>query len=235
MKLTSWTRAKLLRMLLIPIMLAGAGFALAQYDSLDRAAESQERLYFPSGKFLGEVSCGFREMVADFLWFETIQYYGGFRKGENDLRYFDVLVDSVTELDPKFFEAYYFASLVKGLDFGQIDEAIEVLRRGILHNPDNASLHFNIGFMYYVFEQDYERASVWFDAAANTSTATDFVRRFAAYAKTRSGQLEASIALWENLRRTAINQEIRDLASRMIVKCENMLAERQASQGNPIQ
>ncbi len=219
---------KWFRRALYPVLMISGSLALGQLDSLERFSENQERLYFPSGRFLREASCGFREVAADFLWFETIQYYGGFRKGEHDLRYFDVLIDSVTELDPKFFEAFYFASLVKGLDFGEIDEAVEILRRGILTNPDNASLHFNIGFMYYVFQQDYQRASVWFDAAARTSTANDFVRRFAAMAKTRAGQLDASLALWKNLRRTAINPDVRALAQRMIERCEKMIAERQA-------
>jgi tetratricopeptide (TPR) repeat protein len=222
-----WSRQKWIRRLMIPVLMITGCCALGQLDSLEQGSENQERLYFPSGKFLREASCGFREMVADFLWFETIQYYGGFRKGEHDLRYFDVLIDSVTELDPKFYEAFYFASLVKGLDFGRIDEAVDILRRGILSNPDNASLHFNIGFMYYVFQKDYARASVWFDAAARTPTATDFERRFAAYSKTRAGKLEASLDLWKNLHRTTISPEVRDLAQRMIEQCEIKLEEPQ--------
>ncbi len=224
-----WSRARWWQAALVAVLIPVGALSLHRLDSARAAGSSQERLYFPTGRFLREATCGFREVAADFLWFETVQYYGGFRKGEHDLRYFDLLIDGVTTLDPRFFEAFYFSSLVKGLDFGQIDEAVEILRRGIIHNPENASLHFNVGFMYYVFEKDFERASVWFDAAARTPTANDFIRRFAAYAKTRAGQLEASLALWENLRATAINPDVRALAERMVVKCQQAIDEKRPS------
>ena len=110
----------------------------------------QERLYFPSGTFLEESSLGFREAAADYLWFRFVQYYGAYAKGQNDFRYFDLLIDGITRLDPRFVQAYHFASLVRWSNLGDGPGSLDILKRGILHNPDTALLPFQIGFMHYV-------------------------------------------------------------------------------------
>ncbi len=136
--------------------------ALAVFGSLrvmDREqvrSGGDERLYFPSGRFLVESSLGFRAEMADWLWFRFIQYYGAYKKGLNDLRYLDLLVDSVTRLDPQFIEAYHLASLINWSDFGRLDASYDILRKGILANPDNAALRFQVGFMHYVIDHDYQ-------------------------------------------------------------------------------
>jgi hypothetical protein len=211
---------------LLAIALATACVAvLRSYDDV-RATESRDvRLYFPNGRFLREAACGFREVAADYLWFQTVQYYGGYRKGEHDSRYFDLLIDGVTQLDPRFVEAYYFAALVACLDFGDIPRAVDILRRGILHNPQTASLRFHVGFMYYVFEKNFARASMWIDSAARQPDATEFHERFAAYARRRAGDLEGSLALWCHLRDTTRSTDLRRVAEEHIAKLEEELRE----------
>ena len=212
---------------LLAVGLAGiVVFSLWAYGDQERGADTQERLYFPSGRFLREATCGFREMAADYLWFQTVQYYGGFRRGEHDMRYFDLLIDGVTRLDRRFVEAYYFSSLVYCIDFGDIDRAVDILRQGICANPDVASLPFHVGFMYYVFQKNYPRAAVWFDHAADRPDATDFHRRFNAFARKRAGQIEASLALWQHLHDTASNPEMKKVAAEYIAECERLITER---------
>lgn len=198
------------------------------HDGSVRRLRSQERLYFPSGQFLREAACGFRELAADYLWFQLVQYYGGYRKGEHDMRYFELLIDAITRLDPRFVEAYYFASLVYSLDNGDIPRAVAILGRGIVHNPNVASLPFHTGFIYYVFRKNYPRARVWFDQAATCRDASDFHKRFAAYARRMAGDLNGSLGLWRHLRDTANNPELRAVAEEHIKACEKQLAERGA-------
>jgi hypothetical protein len=209
------------------VLLAAACVAvLTAYSDGRVRAHQNERLYFPNGRFLRESAVGFREMAADYLWFQTVQYYGGYRKGEHDMRYFDLLIDGVTNLDPRFVEAYYFASLVACLDFGDIPRAVDILRLGIQHNPYVACLPFHIGFMYYVFEKDFPRARLWFDVAARQPDASEFEQRFAAYARGRAGDLESSLALWRHLRDTARNAELRRIAADHITRLEEQLSGR---------
>jgi len=200
--------------------------SLLSYEGLRRSENGQEHLYFPSGRFLREATVGFREAAADYLWFRFIQYYGAFEKGDNDLRYFDLLVDAVVRLDPKFVEAYHFASLVAWSNLGSFPHSIDLLKQGILHNPDVAKLPFQIGFTYYVFYKDYPRASFWFETAAKCSDSTDREKRFAAFARHRAGDERVSLELWKNLLESTDNPQMIELSTKMIAEISAKLQAR---------
>ena len=191
---------------------------LRALDNHPSTRQGEEHLYFPSGKFLKESTLGFRSATADYLWFRFIQYYGAFAKDLNDLRYMDVLVDGITTLDPSFVEAYHFASLVKWSDFGDFPAALDVLKQGVLANPGSAKLHFQVGFIYYVFYKDYPRASMWFEAAGKCFDVTDRERRFAAFARYRAGDDSVSLELWKTLYESTESAQMKDLALTMIKK-----------------
>ncbi len=192
--------------------------SLLSYDAMVRDSHNQDHLYFPSGKFLREATVGYREAAADYLWFRFIQYYGAFAKGQHDLRYFDLLIDAITRLDPQFVEAYHFASLVAWSDLGSFPKSLDLLKRGILHNPDVAKLPFQVGFTYYVFYKDYPRASFWFETAARCTDATDREKRFAAFARYQAGDDRVSLELWKSLLGSTENPQMIELARKMIAE-----------------
>ena len=177
-----------------------------------------EVLYLPSGQFLEQASLGYKNLVADILWFRTIQYYGGYRLGENDLALFQHLIDVITELDPKFSFAYLFGALIIAEDLGAFDEGIEVLKRGMYNNPDDWWLPFEIGFLNYVYARNYKEAVRYFNLASRIPGAEEITSRFAAFAAARGGYIEKSIAMWQELAETSNNKYIRELARRYIEK-----------------
>jgi hypothetical protein len=216
-------RHRLLRWLAVPVLLAAIVGSLRVFDRQPELAQRQERLYFPSGRFLRESALGFRETMADFLWFRFVQYYGAFAKDQNDLRYFDVVLDGITRLDPRFVEAYFFASLVRLSDFADIEGSLDWLRRGILHNPDNAKLKFQIGFINYVILRNYPLAAHWFETASRCSDASDRERRFAAFARHRAGDDRVSLELWRHLYGSTDSPQMKALAEKMILKLQRKL------------
>jgi len=207
--------------LLLVTGLSSLGGVLRGADDQD---DGNERLYLPDGKFLRVASLGFHAPAADYAWLQAVQYYGGYRRGEHDLRYFDGLVDAVTTMDPRFEDAYVFSALIHCLDDADFTGAVDVLKRGLLHNPDSWRLHFEIGFIHYVFTGEYAVASRWFDQAAAQPGASDFCRRFAAWSAGRAGDTLGSLYLWENLRRNTQNDDMRALATGMVEKLEAALS-----------
>lgn len=201
---------------------------LAGLDADKKNVDRNERLYFPSGKFLVESSLGFRQAAADYLWFRFIQYFGSYAMGHHDLRYFDLLLDGITRLDPQFVEAYYFGSLVAWSEQGDFSKSVDILKRGILHNPDTAKLSFQVAFTYYVFYKEYELAAFWFETAAKCSDATSRETRFAAFARYKAGDDRISLALWKDLLKNATSLDMEELATKMIKKLENGIAYRQS-------
>ncbi|MBK8166283.1 MAG: hypothetical protein IPK64_10020 [bacterium] len=198
--------------------------SLHALDARERHVAGGDRLYFPSGRALVESAVGFREVAADWLWFRFVQYFGSYAKGQHDLRYFELLVDAITRLDPRFVEAYHFASLVAWSELGDFDRALDFLKLGILHNPDSAKLHFQVGFTHYVFLHDYPRAATWFEAASRCADGGEMEARFAAFARYRAGDDGVSMELWKQLHASTASPQMRDLAEKMIAKLERRLA-----------
>ena len=80
-----------------------------------------------------------------------------------------------------------------------------------------------MGFIYYVFEKDYPRAAMWFEKAGECPDATDFHRRFAAFARYRSGDDQVSLELWKALFHSTESPQMRQLAESMIGKLNRKL------------
>ena len=175
-----------------------------------------EVLYLPSGNFIAQATLGYHNLAADALWFKMVQYYGGYRMGENDLLLYSRLVDVITDLDPQFTFAYIFGALVIAQDLGHFQEGITFLEKGIENNPKNWWLPFELGFLQYVYARDYEAALLNFQKASRLPDALPQAARFAAFAAGKAGHVETSIAMWEELSRTSDNAYIRELAERYI-------------------
>jgi tetratricopeptide (TPR) repeat protein len=210
----------LIEILIVVLLLATLYYTAHSVEQLSQKRYKLEVMYLPSGRFVQEVALGYRNLVADILWFRTIQYYGSYRMGESDLALFKHLVDVITDLDPQFSFAYLFGALIIAEDLGYFDEGIKILEKGIEHNPDDWWLVFEMGFLYYVGARDYAAASGYFEQASLLPGAGEITRRFAAFVAARAGHTETSIAMWRELARSTDNPHIKDLAERYIEKLE---------------
>jgi len=181
-------------------------------------------LYLPSGKFMEQVSLGYKQITADVIWSQAVQYYGGYRKGDHDLAYFEGLIHLVTDLDPHFVFPYRFGALVLSQDMEAFDRGIRILRKGMHHNPTKWELPFEIGFLYFVDAGDPDMAARYFELASRMPDAPDLARRFAAFVYSRAGHDEMSIRMWEELKNTSDEPYMRELADRYLDKLKRQSA-----------
>jgi len=188
-------------------------------------------LYLPSGKFARQASLGYREVAADVVWFQAVQYFGGYAKSEHDLAYFSGLIDIVNELDPHFVFPYIFGAVVLTQDLGEFERGIDVLRRGMEHNPGSWELPFEIGFLYYTVARKDAQAAHYFDLASRLPGGKERASRFAAFVYAKSGHLETSIRMWEEIEREADQPYMRDMAQRYLVKLRKQAAQEKAHGG----
>jgi tetratricopeptide (TPR) repeat protein len=187
-------------------------------EGLSRRKHDLEVLYLPSGRFLEQATLGYHDLAADVLWFKTVQYYGGYRMGQNDLALFTHLVGVITDLDPQFVFAYVFGALIIAQDLGHLDEGVAFLEKGMRNNPSDWWLPFELGFLYFVGGRDCARAMSYFEKASRLPGAQPIAARFAAFAAAKAGYRETSIAMWEELARESDNRYIRELAERYIAE-----------------
>lgn len=175
-----------------------------------------DNLYLPSGKFMGQISLGYKQIVADMVWLSAVQYYGGYRKDYHDLAYFEGLIRLVTDLDPHFIFPYTFGALVLSQDMSSFDRGIEILKKGMGHNPTSWQLPFEIGFLSYIDARDPDTAARYFDLASRLPGAPERAKRFAAFVYSQAGHHETSIRMWEEVAESTEEPYLRELALRYL-------------------
>lgn len=183
-------------------------------------------MYLPSSEAVRMFSLGYRNIVSDILWFKTVQYYGGYRMGKNSLRLFRHLADVITDLDPRFIFAYKLSAVIMAQDLGELEEGIEILRKGIENNPAEWSLAFEAGFLYYLDGNDYKESQRYFRLAADMPGADERAMRFAASAAARGGDVETSINMWRRLADSSNDPFMDNLAAGYIEKLEKKLSKK---------
>jgi hypothetical protein len=199
---------------LVAALIAATGSVQSYRDR----AYLHTNLYLPSGKFIEQTSLGYREVAADWVWFQAVQYFGGYAKKEHDLAYFGGLINIVTDLDPHFLFPYIFGAIVLSQDMGDLERGVEVLKKGMRRNPTAWEIPFEIGFLYYVDARDSERAARYFELAARLPGGSDRARRFAAFVHSKAGHRETSIRMWEEIARQSEQPYMREMAERYIEK-----------------
>jgi hypothetical protein len=199
--------------ILVVVLLAGMTVVLGR-----RAQERlrhQERpvvAALPALPFLEAVALGYREAAADLAWMQAVQYYGQHRQGGNDLSEFGHYLAAVNTLDPHFEHAYVLGAVVLATDGGNLEAALDVLRRGARANPGAGSTIFEMGFLSYVIGNDAAAASRYFALAAQDPRQAERARRFQAFLARRLGQLETSYLLWKDLSEHTDSDKLRIVA-----------------------
>ncbi|NIM19527.1 MAG: hypothetical protein GTO51_04000 [Candidatus Latescibacteria bacterium] len=207
------------------VIIAGLCAAILLSRPYSHKPHLHDSLYLPSGKFIKEMSLGYQQIAADFVWLSAIQYYGEYRQNKHDLSYFEGLIDIVTTLDPHFIFAYVFGGLVVSSDIGAFDSGIEILQRGMMNNPTSWQLPFEIGFLYYIGLANTILAARYFDLASRIPGSPDITRRFAAFVYSQAGHKETSIRMWEELIENTDEPYMKELAERYIEKLKRGLGD----------
>ncbi len=210
------------------LLLSLAGLVPLQ-QSLDRRqgkdTGAEEVLFLPSGKLLRHLSLGYEGLLADLYWTRVVQYFGGKRmEHSTDFRLLGPLLQITTELDPHLLIAYRFGSIFLAekppRGAGQPQEALTLLRRGIVANPGYWRLWEDLGFIYYWDLKDYASASRAFQTGSERPGAMEWMRVMAAKVAAEGGQTATSIFLWSEIARHAGNEQIRKSAEEHLMAIE---------------
>jgi tetratricopeptide (TPR) repeat protein len=181
-----------------------------------------EALYFPSGTLLRRMSLGHEGLLANIYWTRVVQYFGR-KRLEQETRYelLGPLLRITTELDPHLIIAYRFGAIFlasKGpAGAGKPQEALQLLRRGIVANPDYWRLWQDLGFVYYWDLKDYESAARVFRAGSERPGALAWMKVLAATVAAEGGDIQTSRLLWSEIHRYADNDQIRKSAEEHLI------------------
>ena len=119
---------------------------------------AEEPVYLPKAEYLRPMSLGWQNVLADVLWFRAINYFGQHYRSDRAYPWLARMCDLVTDLDAHAEHVYRFTGVILPWEVNQADAGIRLLEKGIVQFPDSWLLQYHLGFNYYFFKNDYERA-----------------------------------------------------------------------------
>jgi hypothetical protein len=184
-----------------------------------RAALHQEEddVVLRSGALLKVMSLEYAPLMADLYWTRVVQYYGDKQAREDaNIELLWPLLDVTTTLDPQLIVAYRFGStfLSEPAPHGAArpDLGIKLLERGIQNNPEYWRFYEDMGFIYYFYLKDYNKAAQVFLEGSEKPGALIWMKGFAAKIAEQGDNRETSVMLWSEIYNSETNADLKNNA-----------------------
>lgn len=221
---------------IIAVLLFG-GHILALQKSAEAnrslAGSEQKTLILPS-PILKLMALEFDGVVSTFLFLEASTFYGemlesGTPLKNDDWQWIAHVLTASTDLDPYFYDPYYFGNAILSWN-GFVQEANELLEKGVRHRNWDWTLPLYVGFNYFYFLHDHGNASTYLMESGRRPGAPPFVSSLAARLAHQGNQTQNAILFLEEIigktedRQTAILLETRLEALRGIFQLEQAVA-----------
>jgi tetratricopeptide (TPR) repeat protein len=100
----------------------------------------------------------------------------------------------------------------------QPEKAIALLKQGIEHNPDEWQLYRDLGFVYYWYLEDYQKAADSFLEGSKNPKSAAWMKTFAAESLAKGGSREAARFLWQQFFETAENEQMKQNAKENLIR-----------------
>lgn len=145
--------------LMAPILVAavcifGLGTLQNYVDSLRDTDTNSELLYFPNTESLHYFTAGLGNVVADFMWYRTVQYTAQeFKSQESKFEWLDHMIRAVTSFDPHYIDAYRYGGLFLALIDAE-ELSIPILKEGFRNNPLSWEIPYELHTIYLMNQHD---------------------------------------------------------------------------------
>jgi tetratricopeptide (TPR) repeat protein len=213
--------------LVVVLIASGIGLQAVRDARYTIRAPSDDLLYVRSGTWAARLALSYDALLADVYWIRALQHFGKTRLSKDPGKQYSLLyplLDLTTSLDPHFTLAYRFGAIFLAEPLpdgpGRPDQAVALLERGLRADPDRWEYAMDAGFVHYWWEQDYQKASAWFERAGGIAGAPWWVRSMAASVRAQGGDRASSRQLWRQLYETANHEWLKNNAELRLVQID---------------
>ena len=193
----------------LSLTIAATALANARLDRAALAVPETEPVYLPKADYLRPMALGWRNALADVLWFRTISYFGAHYRGDHTYPWLASMCDLVTDLDPRAEHVYRFAGVILPWEANQVDAGIALLEKGLRQFPDDWMLHYHLGFHYYFFKNDIDTALTHLREATAQPDVHPSIARLAAVLAQHQYGPETTMAFLQELADNVDSNEVR--------------------------
>lgn len=193
--------------LIIIFMILLSGYALSyQYlqTERERLLETEFVEYTLPSTFIGPISLEFKGLASDFLLFKFMAYLGGRiikvqTESEKYWYYIYSALDTITDLDPYYFDAYLFAEMFLTLQGGQYEYANRILFKGREYIVNDYRIPYYIGFNYYYYMEDNENGAKYLMEASRLPGGSYYHASLAARLSVYSSRYKVAILFLKDM------------------------------------
>jgi len=191
-------------------LLTSAVMTFRHLESLPPIPVKQdEPVYLPQAKHLAPMSLGWRNVLADVLWFRTISYFGQHFRSDRTYPWLASMCDLVTDLDPRAEHVYRFAGAILPWEAGQADAGIRMLEKGVREFPDSWTLRYQLGFSEFFFKDNASKAVEHLTAAIELPGVHPAIARLAAILAREQFGPATTLAFLEEMQDTVDSSDVR--------------------------
>lgn len=203
---------KIILSLTLPLIIAALLFFAFQ---IQKNIDTQKTLHkkqgidivVPSGQYMKVAVLGYNNVIADLYYLKAHQYVGTQEVRKADFPQLYPIIDLVTDLDPKFLSPHFFGGLALSLTGMHVDESILILKKAYKMDPNVWQTGFYLGFNYWYYLQEYDRAVEYTSKAASQPGAPSFLSALAANLYAESKRPDMAIDFLKNLKETTKDED----------------------------
>ena len=224
-----------MRQLVIALVLA---FAVALHViSLGKAADAKKMLpndedkaFVLPSSLLKIVTLEFRGLASDILFLDSMTFIGGAQnlKGtsqitENEWHWWTKTLETATDLDPYFFDPYYYANAFLPWDAHMAGEANRLLEKGSRNRDWDWMLPFFIGFNNFFFLQKDIEAADFLMEASRRPGGDPTLASIASRIVYKGNRIETAILFLEEIAKKTEDKELKKRYEKRIRALQSML------------
>lgn len=205
------------------VLVLGFGAVNVAQHQLDGRRAHQfddELLYLPNEQLLTHFTGGMSSVVASFLWLQCIQYTAETFREDRKLEWLAHMSHTITRLDPHFVDVYRYGGVFLASLEADDDASIDLMRRGMRHNPHDWGLPYEIAMVYLLNRRDHPDSArlgvQYMHMAMATGNAPEFLQAAAEGLHLKHDLPELERAMWEDALETAEDDLMRDIARRKL-------------------
>jgi len=135
-------------------------------DAMKQLPQGEEHAFVLPAPILKIASLEFQGLASDVLFLKAMVFMGGtFDRKEKprvkdwEWTWMEKVLDTASDLDPYFFDPYFFANAFLTWDAGKVDETNRLLEKGSRYRDWDWMLPFYIGFNSFFFLQEDAKAA----------------------------------------------------------------------------
>lgn len=180
----------------------------------------------PTKEMVGLLSFDHRGAAADYLFTQVSIHSGSLMWKPLDIQ-FDSgwaysMMDLVTDLDPRYREAYLMSGMGLIHKFSDAELALPILKKGMVANPDSWEIPYWYGYDHYFYLDDSATASKYFLIAAQKPDAPKTNWGLLVNVSKESGYYENAYWALKVMYDSAKSDKVKTIYGKKLVQLQNV-------------